>query len=88
MNSGSGGTLFSSSKSEILFFKTGSSSGSSKMSLDPLEDKSVSSPRVAELGMEERVTTREEPSFTTWDRAAKGSLVEMTRGRTEEAASV
>ena len=53
MNSASGGTFSSSSESEILFFGTGSSSGSSRMSSDPSEDKSTSGPRVAELGMEE-----------------------------------
>ena len=58
------------------------------MSSDPSEDKSVSGPHVAELEMEEGVTTREEPSFTAWDRAAKGSLVEMTKGRTGETALV
>ena len=88
MNSGSGGALFSSLESKILFFRTGALSESSRMSSDPSEDKSVSGPRVAELGMEEGVTTREEPSFTAWDRVAKGSLVEMIRGRTGEAASV
>ena len=41
MNSVSGGTLSSSLESEILFFKTGSSSGSSRTSSDPLEDKST-----------------------------------------------
>ena len=64
MNSASGGTFSSSSESEILFFETGSSSGSLRMSSDPSEDKSTSGPRVAELGMEEGVTTSEEPSFT------------------------
>ena len=64
INSGSGEALSSSSESEIIFFSIGALSGSSRMSLDPSEDKSESSPRVAELGMEEGVTTREEPSFT------------------------
>ena len=74
---------------EFLFFefrnpppRAGSSSRSSRISSDSSEDKSASSPRVAEIGMEEGVTTKEEPSFTAWDRAAKGSLVEMTRGVT------
>ena len=40
IKSGSGGAL--SSKSEILFFRIGTSSGSSRMSSDPSEDKSVS----------------------------------------------
>ena len=88
INSGLGGALSSSLESEILFFRIGASSGSSRMSLDPSEDKSVSGPRVAELRMEEGVTTREEPSFTAWDRAAKGLLVEMTRGKTGEVALV
>ena len=64
INSGLGGALSSLSESKILFFRTGASSGSSRMSSDPSEDKSVSSPRVEELGMEEGVTTREELSFT------------------------
>jgi len=64
MNSVSGGALSSSSESEILFFKTGSLSGSSRTSSEPSEDKSTSGPRVAELGMEAGVTTSEEPSFT------------------------
>ena len=64
MNSASGGTLPSSLELEILFFKTGSSSKSSRTSLDPLEDKSTSGPRVAELGIEEGITTNEESSFT------------------------
>ena len=59
-----GEVLSSSSKLEILFFRTGSSSGSSRMSSDSSEDKSALEPRMAELGMEDRVTTREEPSFT------------------------
>ena len=64
MNSVLESTLSSSSESEILFFLVGSSLGSSRTSLDPSEDKYASSPCVAELGMEERVTTREQPSFT------------------------
>ena len=63
INSGSGGALSSSSESEILFFRIGASSGSSRMSSDPSKDKSVSRPRVAKLEMEEGVTTRKEPSF-------------------------
>ena len=64
MNSVSESTLSSSSDSKILFFMVGSSSGSSRTSLDPSEDKFASSPRVAELGMEEGVTTKEKSSFT------------------------
>ena len=60
MNSASWSTLSFSSESETLFFMVGSSSGSSRTSSDPLEKKSASGPRVAELGMEERVTTKEE----------------------------
>ena len=85
MKSGSGEALSSSSESEILFFRTGASSGSSRMSSDPFEDKSVSGPRVAEPRMEEGVTTREAPPFAAWEIAAKGSLVEITSGRTEGA---
>ena len=58
------------------------------MSSDPSEDKSVSGPRVVEPGMEEGVTTREAPPFATWEIAAKGSLVEITSGRTEGAVLV
>ena len=64
MNSISGGAYFLSLESKILFFKTSSSFGSSRMSLDPSKDKSTSGPRVVELGMEEGATTSEEPSFT------------------------
>ena len=56
--------LSSSSESEILFFRTGSSSGSSRMSSDFSEDKSALGPCMAKLGMEDGVTTKEEPSFT------------------------
>jgi len=63
MNSVSKSTLSSSSESEILFSLVGSPSGSSRTSLDPLEDKSASGPRVAKPGMEEGITTKEEPSF-------------------------
>ena len=88
MKSGSGEALSSSSESKILFFKIGASLGSSRMSSDPSEDKSVSGPRVAEPGMEEGVTTRDAPPFAAWEIAAKGSLVEITSGRTEGAALV
>ena len=88
IKSGLGGALFSSSKSEILFFKIGALLGSSRMSLDPSEDKSILGPRVAELGMEEGVTTREAPPFAAWEIAAKGSLVEITSGKTEGAVLV
>ena len=54
----------SSSNSEILLPRTGSSSGSSKMSSNSSEDKAALGPWVAEIGMEEEVTTKEEPSFT------------------------
>ena len=64
MNSIWRGALSSLSESEILFFRTGSSSGSSRMFLDSSEDKFASRPRVAELGIEDGVTTKEEPSFT------------------------
>ena len=88
IKSGSGGALSSSSESKILFFRIGASSGSSRMSSDPSEDKSVLGPRVVEPGMEEGVTTREEPSFTAWERVEKGSLVEITSGRIGEAVLV
>ena len=64
MNSASCSAISSSSESEILFFMVSSSLSSSRMSLDPSEEKSASGPRVAELRMEEGVTTKEEPSFT------------------------
>ena len=85
MKSGSGEALSSSSESKILFFRTGASSGSLKMSLDPSEDKSVSGPQVAEPGMVEGVTTREAPPFAAWEIVAKGSLVEITSDRIERA---
>ena len=84
MKSGSGEALPSSSESEILFFNTGASLGSLKMSSDPSEDKSGSRPRVAELGMEEGVTTSETLPFAAWEIAVKGSLVKITSGRTGE----
>ena len=65
MNLTLGGTFSSSLELEILFFKIGSLSGSSRTSSDPSEDKSTSGPHVAELGMEEGVTTSEELSFIT-----------------------
>ena len=83
MKSGSGESLSSSSESEILFFRMGASSGSSRMSSDPSEDRSVSGPLVAAPGMKEGVTTREAPPFAAWKIAAKGSLVEITSDRTE-----
>ena len=64
MNSASCSALSSSSELETLFFMVGSSTGSSKTSSDPSEDKSALGPHVAELGMEEGVTTKEESSFT------------------------
>jgi len=64
MNLASSSTLSSSSESETLFFMVGSSSGSSRTSLDPSENKFASDPCVVELRMEEGVTTKEEPSFT------------------------
>ena len=59
-----GEALSSSLELEILFFRAGSFSGSSRMSSDSSEDKSTSESCVAELGIEDGVTTREEPSFT------------------------
>ena len=64
MNSASCSAPSSSSESKTFFFMVGLSSGSSRTSSDSSKDKSASSPRVAELRMEERVTTKEEPSFT------------------------
>ena len=63
IKSGPDEALPSSSESEIILFNTGTSSGSSKMSADPSEDKSRSGPRVAEPGMEEGVTTSEALPF-------------------------
>ena len=63
IKSGSSGALSSSSELEIHFFRIGTSSGSSRMSSDPLEDKFVSGPRVVESRMEEGVTTKEALSF-------------------------
>ena len=88
MKSGLGEALSSSLELEILLFRMGTSSGSSRMSLDPSEDKSILGPRVAEPGMEEGVTTREAPPFAAWEIAAKGSLVEITSGKSEGAVLV
>ena len=63
IESGSSGALSSLSELEILFFRIGTSLGSSRMSSNPSEDKSVSGPRVVEPRMEEGVTTREALSF-------------------------
>ena len=49
----SGEALSYFSDSEILLPRTGSSLGSSRMSLNSSEEKSASGPRVAEIGMEE-----------------------------------
>ena len=88
MKLGSCKALSSSSESEILFFRMGTSLRSLRMPSDPSEDKSVSGPWVAELGMEEGVTTREAPPFAAWEIAAKGSLVEITSDRMEGAVLV
>ena len=58
------------------------------MSSDPSKDKFELGPRVAELGIEEGITTREAPPFTAWEIAAKGSLVEITSGKTKGAVLV
>ena len=84
MKSGSGEALPFSSELEILFFNTGASSGSSKMSSDPSEDKFGSGSWVAEPSIKEGVTTSEALPFAAWEIAAKGSLVEITSGRTGE----
>ena len=86
MNSGEARS--SSSESKIIFFRMGASSRFSRMSSDSSKDKSISGPRVAESGMEEGVITREAPSFAAWEITAKGSLVEITSGRTEGAVLV
>ena len=54
------------------------------MSSGPSEDKFGSGPWVAEPRMEEGVTTSEALPFAAWEIAAKGSLVEITGGRTGE----
>lgn len=54
-------------------------SESSKTSSNPsLEEKSALGPRVAELGIEDQVTTKGEPSFTARERAMKGLLANKT----------
>ena len=66
-----------------------SSLESSRTSLDPSsEDKSTSGPWVVKLRMDEGVTTKEKPSFSTWERATKGSMAKMTRGVAGEALQV
>ena len=68
---------------------SGSSSESSRTSLDPsFEDKSASGPWVVELGIKDKVTTKEKPSFTAWVRAMKGSLADITGGVAREVLSV
>ena len=74
---------------KTLVFMTGSSSESSRTSSNPSsENKSASSLRVAELGMEDGVTIKEEPSFTTWEKATKGSLAKVPKGVAGEALPV
>ena len=70
---------------ETHVFTTSSFLEFSKTSSDPSsEDKPALGPRVAELGIEDGVTTKQEPSFTAWERAMKGSLVDMTGGVARE----
>ena len=87
MNSVMRGALSSSLKSEILFFRTGSSSRSLRV-LRLLGGQVHIRTTYGRARKEDGVTTKEEPSFTAWDRTAKGSLVEITRGKIGEAASV
>lgn len=35
---------------------------------------------MAKLGIEDRITTSENPSFTAYEKATKGSLVDITGG--------
>lgn len=73
------------SESKTRVFTTSSSSESSRTSSDPSsEDKSALSPWVAKLEIEDRVTTSEEPSLTTWEKATKGLLANMTGGVVRE----
>lgn len=74
-----------SSESKTYVLIIGSSSKSSRTSSDPLsKDKSASGPRVAKLGIEDRVTTSKYPSFTAYERAIKGLLAEVTGGAIAE----
>lgn len=43
---------------------------------------------MTKLGIEDWVTTKEEPSFTAWGRAMKGSMADMTGGVAGEVLSV
>ena len=73
-------------KLETLVLMMGSSSESSRTFFDPSsKDKSASSPQVVELGMEDGVATKEEPSFMAQERVMKGLLTETTRGVEGEA---
>ena len=45
-------------------------------------------PGPAELRIEDGVTNNEEPSFTAWERATKGSLADITKGVVGEVLSV
>ena len=79
----------SSSESDTRVFTTGSFLETLRTSFDPSsEDKSVLGPRVAELGIEDGVTTKKKPSFTTWERAMKGLLAYMTQGVAGEVLTV
>ena len=78
-------TLYSSSllssESKTRVLTTDLSSESSRTSSNPSsDDKSVSGTHVAELGIEDRLTTSEDPSFTACERAIKGSLAEIIGG--------
>ena len=77
------------SEPETRVLTMGSSLESLKTSLDPLsEDKFVSNPRVVELRIKDGVTTKEEPSFTAWERAMKGAMIDMIGGVAGEVLSV
>ena len=82
MASVSGSSLKASSELETLIFITGSSSESSRTSLDPSSrDNSTLGTWVVEVRIEEGVTTNKDLPLTAYERVVEGSLVEIIGGR-------
>ena len=82
MASVSGSSLKASSELETLIFITGSSSESSRTSLDPSSrDNSTLGTWVVEVRIEEGVTTNKDLPLTACERVVEGSLVEIIGGR-------
>lgn len=82
MASVSSSSLKASSELETLIFITGSSSESSRTSLDPSSrDNSTSGTWVVEVRIEEGVTTNKDLPLIACERVVEGSLVEIIGGR-------